>query len=348
MNTPNDTKPTLVGLTPTEMASELGLKPFQARQIFRWIHGKQVFDFERMTDLSKALRARLDDGWRAGLLTPCATQECPRSGTKKMLFGLRDGATVEAVLLRHEARVTLCLSTQVGCPLACAFCATGLSGFTRNLDADEIAEQALRLLAGEDLEERTPNLVYMGMGEPLLNYDAVMRSIRLLMAPEGLGVGARKITVSTVGIVPGIRRFAKEDWQVRLSVSLHAANNTLRSRLAPINREYPLAELGHALHEYVAKTGRQFTVEWVLLKEVNDSPKDARELAQWLRAFKAGVNLIPYNGVPEAGFEASPRARCEAFRAALAREGVKATLRQERGQDIDAACGQLRQRTVRS
>lgn len=335
-------KPSLIDLTPDEIAQELGLRPFQGKQLFRWIHQRRVFDFDRMTDLSKALRQTLKDGWTGAQLCPVEIAESSRSGTRKVLFRLADGETVEAVLLRHGRRMTLCLSTQVGCPVACTFCATGAGGYRRDLAPGEIVEQALHLLAGEDLGEKTPNIVYMGMGEPFLNYKAVVRSIRLMMEPDGLGIGARKITVSTVGHVPGIRRFARERWQVRLSVSLHAANDALRSKLVPMNQTYPLDRLSAALRDYQATAGRQLSLEWTLLNGVNDAVENAEELAVWMRALKASVNVIPYNAVPGLPYAPPPRERCDAFCSALRDRGITATLREERGQDIDAACGQLR------
>lgn len=331
--------------TSVEIAERLNLKPFQGKQIFRWIHQKKVFDFERMSDLSKELRARLSESCSARQLDLVRISSSPRAtGTKKALFRLHDGETVESVLIREKDRTTLCLSTQVGCAVKCSFCATGHSGYTRNLTEGEIVEQALHLLADESLEGRSPNIVYMGMGEPFRNYDAAVRSIRLLMSPDGLGIGARRITVSTVGEVKGIEKFANEDWQVRLSVSLHAANDELRSELVPLNRKYPLAQLKEAIRTYIDKTGRQVTFEWTLLDGVNDAPKDAQELAVLAGSLKAHVNLIPYNPVTGLGYAPPPRERCEQFRDYLLEKGVSATLRKEKGQDIDAACGQLRRR----
>ena len=337
-------RPSLAGLVPDELAAVLNLKPYQGRQVFRWIHQKRVFNFEDMTDLPKARRTELGGSWQPAQLTPLAVAESPKSGTKKLLLRLEDKQTVEAVLLRHRRRVTLCLSTQVGCPVGCTFCATGQSGFRRDLTAGEIVEQALQLLVNEDLGDRTPNIVYMGMGEPFLNYEALVGSLRLVMAPEGLGVGARKITVSTVGDVPGIRRFAEEDWQVRLSVSLHAVNDRLRSQLVPINRKHPLDRLRRALQHYGQVTGRRVTLEWTLLAGANDSAQDAAELATWMDGLDAGVNLIPYNPVAGVQFSAPSRQQCLAFREALVRRGISATLRQSLGGDVDAACGQLRSR----
>ncbi len=335
----------LTELTPAEISERLELEPYQGKQIYRWLHKKQVFDFERMTDLSKDLRRRLVSDCAPAQLQLLHVSESTRSsGTKKALLRLADGETVETVLIRDRDRITLCLSTQVGCAVKCAFCATGMSGYARNLNAGEIVEQALYVLAGEDLEGRSPNIVYMGMGEPFRNYDATVKSIRLLMSPDGLGIGARRITVSTVGEVKGIEQFAEEGWQVRLSISLHAANDELRSRLIPLNRKYPLDALIKAVNNYVNKTGRQVTFEWTLMNGVNDSPQDADELIKIASPLKSSVNLIPLNPVAGLPFAPPPMERCVAFRDQLAKAGVTTTLRKERGQDIDAACGQLRRR----
>lgn len=333
----------LSSMTPEEIAAALELKPFHGRQIFRWMHHKHVFDVHAMTDLSKALRARLAQEALCPQIEPIETR-ASHTGAVKTLFALDDGETVEAVHLAHSGRATFCLSTQVGCPLACAFCATGQSGYARDLNPGEIAEQALHLAAAADLGGRTPNLVYMGMGEPFLNYDAVMASLKLLMHPEGLGVGARKITVSTAGHVPGIQRFAQEAGQIRLSLSLHAADNALRNRLVPLNRTYRLELLRQALEHYVAVTGRQFSVEWVLLRGINDTPDQAQKLAQFLDGLKAAVNVIPYNPVPGNDFQPPAPSESQAFVETLAQLGLAATVRREHGQDVDAACGQLRRR----
>ncbi len=335
----------LPGLFPEEIAEALNLKPYQGRQIFQWLHRRQVFTFEEMTNLSKELRAQLTEKCEAALLEPVTTVESPKApGTAKTLFRLRDGETVESVCITDRERITLCLSSQVGCAVQCAFCATGLSGFSRNLEAGEIAEQALRQLAGLDLKERHPNIVYMGMGEPLRNYDAVVKSVRLLMSPDGLNVGARRITISTAGEADGIRKLANENWQVRLSVSLHAGNDDLRTRLVPLNKRYPISKLMDALRHYTAVSGRQITFEWTLLDGVNDRSQDAQELAALAQPLRAAVNLIPYNPVDGAAFSAPPPRKCEQFREQLERLGVNATLRRERGQDVAAACGQLRRR----
>lgn len=332
----------LAGSTPTEIAEQLGIQPFQGRQIFRWIHKKQIFDFEQMSDLAKPLRARLVEDCLTTPLDLVEMQVSERTGTKKALLRLPDGETVESVLIRDKERVTLCVSSQVGCPLKCDFCATGLAGFKRNLTSAEIVAQALYLLRDEGMGERTPNIVYMGMGEPFRNYENVVKSIRLLMNKEGLGIAARKITVSTAGEVEHIVRFAEEDWQVRLSVSLHSANNEMRSKLVPLNRRYPLERLHKAVADYQTKSGRQMTFEWTLLKDTNDSPRDMQELRDYCLDLQAAVNFIPWNPVAGLPYRPSPAERCRQCRDTMLGYGIHTTLRAEKGQDIDAACGQLR------
>lgn len=332
----------ITDLSKTDLAQQFDLKPFQGRQLFQWLHQKQVFDFSAMTNLSKALRERLAAEAQPAQLRLLEMQESPRTGTKKALFQLHDGETVESVLIRDGKRSTICVSSQVGCALQCRFCATGLAGFTRNLSPGEIVEQVLYLLRGEPAGGRTPNIVYMGMGEPMRNYDNVVASIRLLMDPDGAGIGARKITVSTVGEVKEIARFAAEDWQVRLSVSLHAANDTLRSELVPLNRKYPLERLYETLLDYTERTERQITFEWTLLDGVNDTEACARELLAFCAGLKTSVNLIPWNPVSGLPYAPSPPEACTRFQQWLEAGGLKATVRKEKGQDIDAACGQLR------
>jgi len=332
--------------TPDEIAEKLDLKKFQGKQIFQWIHGKKVFDFDAMTNLSKDMRNRLNEGFTASRLQLISTSDSDSNGTRKVLLGLPDGETVESVMLKNKERLTLCISSQVGCAVKCSFCATGLSGYARNLSPGEIAEQALYLLGEENVEERNPNIVYMGMGEPFRNYDSVVKSIRLLMDSDGLGIGARRITVSTAGEVDGISKFAKEDWQVRLSVSLHAATDDKRDVLVPLNRKYNLKRLGDAIADYRAISGRQITFEWTLMHDVNDSREDAEALIEYAKRYQAFVNLIPYNPVAGLDYRAPSSGRCKMFQEWLNNKGVKATLRYERGQDIDAACGQLRRHTI--
>lgn len=341
--------PCLTELLPEEIAETLGLKPFQGRQVFHWIHRKKVFDVDEMTSLSKGLRAEIKRKFRVNRLETYRVSQSEDTDTRKALLKLEDGETVEAVCIPAKDRVTLCVSSQVGCAVQCTFCATGDSGYARSLSPGEIVEQVLYFLSEETgviSEDRKPNIVYMGMGEPFQNYDAVVRSIRLLMHEEGLNIGARRITVSTAGEVRGIDKFTEEDWQVRLSVSLHAANDKLRSELVPLNRRYNLERLMDAIDRYTEKTGRQITFEWTLLKGVNDSFESADELTALVADMKAHVNLIPCNPVAGLGYEPPNTGVCRAFLNRLESQGVNATLRLERGQDIDAACGQLRRHTL--
>ncbi len=335
--------PVICGLFPEEISALLEVEPLRGRQIFAWIHRRRQASFDGMTDLPAALRETLKSRARIWNAECVEAVRSEKSGTVKVLLRLDRGDTVESVLIRDRERVTFCLSTQVGCPLRCAFCATGAAGYRRNLDTAEIVAQALWLLeAGQVNPEIHPNIVFMGMGEPFYNYDAVHKSIRLLMRKDGLNIGARRITVSTAGEVRGIRRFADEGWQVRLSVSLHAANNDLRSELVPLNRRFPLEELRAALEYYQERTGRQFTFEWTLLDGVNDQPQHAAELAEFAKGLKAFVNLIPWNPVPGLPFKPSSPKRAVFFAETLRRWNIPVTLRKEQGRDIDAACGQLR------
>lgn len=336
-------KPALCGMLPEEISTLLEVEPFRGRQIFSWIHRRRTSRFEAMTDLPKALREALRERFRVFSTEHVEVSRSRKTGTMKMLLRLGAGEAVESVLIRDANRVTLCLSTQVGCPLRCAFCATGVAGYRRNLDASEIVAQALWLLqTGGISPEIHPNIVFMGMGEPFYNYEAVRKAISLLRCRDGLSIGARRITVSTAGDVRGIRRFANEGWQVRLSVSLHAANDALRSDLVPLNRRFPLTELRQALAYYQEKTGRQFTLEWTLLDGVNDRAQDAAELAEFARGLQVFVNLIPWNPVPGLPFRPTPSRRAAFFAETLQKWGLSATLRKEQGRDIEAACGQLR------
>ena len=338
----------ITDLMPEEIAEALAIKRFQGSQIFKWVHAKRVFNFESMTDLSKTLRERLENEAALPQIHPVGERKSTEpGGTRKTLYALSDGEAVEAVLIPDGERVTICVSSQVGCAMGCSFCATGQSGFVRNLSCGEIVEQALYFLREENIVERTPNIVYMGMGEPLLNYDEVRKSIKMLMRKNGVNIGARKITVSTYGDVPGIERFAEEKWQVRLSISLHAANDALRTKLVPASKKYPLKVLMQAVRNYCLDTDRQVTFEWTLMKDVNDSVRDAQEFIKLMSGLRSKVfiNLIPYNQVEGLDYEPASLDACRHFQNTLNAEGLKATLRRERGGDIDAACGQLRARS---
>ena len=338
-----DSRDVLTGLMPEAIAEKLELPLMRGKQLFQLLQKKQVMELEKMTDLPEALRASIAEKIAVAALTVADRQYSEQAGTVKMLFELHDGETIESVLLRHGDHVTFCLSTQAGCALGCKFCATGQAGFRRNLSPAEIVEQALWLCREAALpRDVSPNVVFMGMGEPFQNYDALIKSIHLLMHPLGLHIGARKIAVSTVGDVKGILMFAEEPWQVRLSISLHAATDALRDHLIPLNKKYPLAKLHDALRAYQKMRGRQITIEYIMLHEVNDDPGQANDLAAFLKGLDAVVNIIPWNIVEELPFAPSSSKRVAAFVAALNAAGVKAMIRKERGSDINAACGQLR------
>jgi 23S rRNA (adenine2503-C2)-methyltransferase len=324
-------------VTRDELAAMLaGEPPFRARQVWEGLHVR-VQRPDEMTELPAPLRVALE----AAL--PPALTEVDRRGadggeTTKWLWSLADGARVESVLMHYPDRVTVCVSTQAGCAMACQFCATGQAGFQRHLSAGEIVEQvAVAMRAAQP--RRLTNVVFMGMGEPLANYDRVWRAVLRLQGEMGLS--ARHLTLSTVGLVPGIRRLAAETLPVNLAVSLHAANDELRDRLVPINRRYPLAELQAACRRYIDASGRRLSIEWALIDGVNDRPQDVAELAAFARPLGAHVNLIPLNPTPGYQVVGSPPARVRGFRDELGAAGVNATVRVTRGADIDAACGQL-------
>jgi len=323
------------------LRDEMGEPDYRAGQICDWIYKKREFTFEGMTNLSKELRGKLNALVRFTMPALEKAEMSPLDGTLKYLWQLEDEERIESVFLRHPQHTTACLSSQVGCPLACTFCVTGQGGFVRNLSAGEMLAQFLAIEAHQ--KGPIQNVVYMGMGEPLLNTEQVFRSVRMLRDPHMRGLGQRHITISTAGVVPGIDALAAESLGVGLSVSLHAANDSLRSRLMPLNRKYPLASLRKALLRYQRVLGDRITLEYMLLRDVNDSSAHAEELAAWIGDLKAYVNLIPYNA-GAGNFERPPRERAERFRDHLRAWGVNAELRRERGGDVRGACGQLRSR----
>ena len=337
-----------------EWLRSLGEPEFRARQIYEWIYRELVFDLAGMHNLPKSLRDRLASLAAVTPISLVTLAETDEDHTGKALFRLPDGSTVESVLMRYPAtassrgRNTVCLSSQVGCAIGCAFCATGQSGVVRNLTSGEIVGQALyfaRLLRDHQQGSVT-NLVFMGQGEPLANFESVWKAIETLNSPYGFGLGARHITISTVGLVPGIRRLAESGSQVGLAVSLHAPDDTLRSQLVPINKRYPLAELMEACRAYIERTSRRVTFEYVLIEDVNDSREQARALATLLRGMLCHVNLIPLNPVPDRPWRASLPERVEAFERELSRKGMTVTVRGERGAEAEGACGQLRSRPM--
>jgi len=319
-----------------------GSKKFHAKQIFKWLYGKRVSDFDKMSDLSLALRDLLKANFYLEDLR-LVEKQISSDGTCKYLFELQDGKLVESVMMIFDYGYSACLSTQVGCNMACSFCASGLLKCQRNLEAGEIVQQALYIQKDLDSEnERLANLVIMGTGEPFDNYDNLMKALSILNHAHGLAIGARHISVSTCGVVPNIKRFAHENVQYNLAISLHASNNDLRSRLMPINRRYPLEELFEALDEYASLNNRRLTLEYLLLNEVNDNESNADELKELLKGRNAYINLIPYNSVKEKSYTTSSIKRSMAFYDMLKKRGIAVTLRQKKGDDIDAACGQLR------
>lgn len=325
--------------------TQMGLERYRADQLLDWVYKKRVFTFEAMTNLSKEHRTLFREKFTIKLPKLLEKRVSKIDKTTKFLYELEDGNTIESVLLFHEGYATACISTQVGCPIKCTFCATGQSGFVRNLTVDEIVGQVLAV--ENDSGKNVRNIVYMGMGEPFLNYDNVVKSIRMLIHPKMKDVGVRRITVSTVGIPDKIVKFAEEELDVRLAISLHAASNEKRDAIVPINRKYSIEEILHAVKIYQERTGRRVTIEYILIKEFNDFDEDARRLAKLLKDLKVYVNLIPVNHAT-AGFEKPSRWKMTRFKEILLENGIEAELRQEKGADIEAACGQLRLRKLQA
>lgn len=344
MTPPMSPLPLLTDLSRTALAEwfrERGEGPFRAHQVRRWIFGKRVTSLEEMHDLPKPVRAALAEEFRLFASTVVRHQKSS-DGTEKLLLELADGEQVECVLMREEDRRTVCISTQVGCAMGCVFCASGLFGVKRNLTTGEILEQILRLDRLLPPAERITNVVVMGMGEPLANLKYLLPALDTLGETGGLGLGARRITVSTVGLPDRMRELAAHGAPYNLAVSLHAPNDELRTRIVPVNRNIGLAAILAAADEYFARTGRRVTYEYVLLAEVNDSPQHARELAALLRDRTAHVNVIPMNPVAAVPLHAPPQPRTATFVETLRQGGVNVTVRKRKGADIDAACGQLR------
>jgi len=333
---------------------------FRADQLWHWLYGSLADDFAAMGNLPGPLRERLVAETDLELLVPVVAQESATGQTRKVLFRLRDGNVIESVLMVYDERRTACISTQVGCGIGCLFCATGQDGLARNLSAGEIVAQVLhfaREIQQAEIERANvmglsaglqghpvTNIVLMGMGEPLANYEATWQAIETLADARGYNLGARRITLSTVGLVPGIRRLADEGLPINLAVSLHAPNDELRNRLVPVNKRYPLGELMAAVREYAQKTKRRVTFEYALIAGVNDAVQHAQELAALLRGLLCHVNLIPLNPTPGTELQPSPREQVDLFRDVLADGGIPTTVRVRRGISIEAGCGQLRRR----
>ena len=334
-------RPKLLGLDRSGLESllvEWGEPRFRAAQILQWLHARQIHEFAQMSNISKALRARLEQD--CDLAEPEIVREQQAAdGTRKWLLALPDGNAIETVFIPEEDRGTLCISSQVGCSLACSFCATGAQGLSRNLETHEIIAQirvARRALGLEAIS----NVVFMGMGEPLLNLKQVLPAIRLLLDDFAYGLSARRVTVSTAGVVPGLAQLGRES-PVNLAISLHATRDEIRDELVPINRHYPLAELLAACRAYPLPPRRRITFEYVMLEGINDQDQHARELVRLLAGMPALVNLIPFNPFPQARYRRSGNARIDAFRDIVLRAGLMTVTRRTRGDDIAAACGQL-------
>jgi len=335
--------PNLKDLDPPGLRERLaagGVAPYRAEQILAWLYARGVEDPHAMTDLARDLRERLADEWRTRALETVALQRS-MDGTRKAVLRAADGAVLESVLIPDEDRTTLCISTQVGCPLACSFCATGAMGFTRNLSTAEIVDQVCRMREALGPGERITNVVFMGMGEPLLNLPAVLRAIRILMHPRAFNLAGRRITVSTAGLVPKIRTLL-DAAPVNLAVSLHATTDALRDELVPLNRRFPLDVLLGELRALESLSPRRpVFFEYTLLAGVNDAPADAERLLRLLRGLPSKVNVIPVNPHPGSPYGAPGLETVDRFLGILSRGGMTVTLRRSRGADIDAACGQL-------
>ena len=339
----------LVGLLPSELedlAVELGALRYRGRQLATWIYRKSVFDLEAMTDLPKEFRKHLAE--RAVVEVPEPERLMPsQDGSRKLVFVLAGGSRISSVLMPDDERMTLCVSTQVGCGFACGFCLTGVMGLERNLTAGEIVGQILAANRLLEQGQRATHLVFMGMGEPLANYAALVKALRILTdAKLGLGYSPRRITVSTVGLVPGIDKLGREELKVNLAVSLHATTDEVRSRLMPVNRSFDLAALLAAVKRYPLAARQRVFFEYVMLEDVNDTLDDAHRLARLLRGIKAKVNLIPFNDWEGARFRRPPLARILAFQSVLLDAGITTTVRWSKGEDIGAACGQLQETSM--
>lgn len=323
-------------------------QPYRRKQIWSWL-ARGADSFDAMRDVPKPLRGALAAEFRMTSLRPIAVSQADNGLTTKTLYELDGGHSVEAVVMRYSDRSTLCISSQAGCPVGCPFCATGKFPFGRNLKAHEIVEQAVdaqRLLSAEG--RRLSHVVFMGMGEPMANYRAVVDSVRRLADTDLLGISPRRIVLSTSGLIPRIEQLAEEKIPVTLAISLHAARDELRDVLVPINRKYPVHDLVDAAQDYAERTGRRVSYEWVMLAGVNDTERDARELGALLKRRLAHVNLIPFNPVEDTPYSAPDRAAIRGFRDMVAAQGLNVTVRDTRGREAEAACGQLHERVMRA
>ena len=323
-----------------DLLKGMGEKPFRAGQLYRWMHEKLAASFDEMTNLSKDLRGKLAENCTFTALKPVCVRISQIDDTRKYLFELEDGNVIESVLMKYKHGNSVCISSQVGCRMGCRFCASTLDGLERNLTPSEMLDQVYRIQ--RDTGERVSNVVVMGSGEPLDNYDNLIRFIRLLTGEGGLNISQRNVTVSTCGIVPGIRKFAEEGLQVTLALSLHAPNDEVRKTLMPIANSFKLKDVLEACHYYFEKTGRRLTFEYSLVKGVNDNLDEAKALTELIKDQHGHVNLIPVNPIKERDYVQSDRKSIEQFKNYLERHGINATVRREMGRDIGGACGQLR------
>lgn len=327
-----------------EELKNMGEKPFRAEQVFKWLFSDRVETFDEMTNLSLDLRKKLEENYRIGKFDIVRKLESV-DGTKKYLFDVGDGNLIESVLMSYHHGYTICVSSQIGCKMGCKFCASTGIPFSRNLESGEIVEQILAI--EKDSEVRISNIVFMGIGEPLDNFDYVMKAIEILNNPKGLNIGARHISISTSGIVPKIYELADRKMQCTLSVSLHSSNNKKRSSMMPINDAYPIEELIKACKYYIKATNKRISFEYALAKDNNDNLDDAKELAKLLKGMLAHVNLIPINKIEDGAYTKSSNENIIKFRDYLNDAGIVATIRRELGSDIDAACGQLRRQNLK-
>ena len=327
-----------------EFIESIGEKKFRAKQIYEWLHIKQVESFDDMSNISKGLKARLDEISYITCLKKVDVQISKIDGTRKYLFGLADGNVIESVLMKYKHGNSVCISSQVGCRMGCRFCASTLDGLVRGLHPSEMIDQIYRI--GKDIGEKISNVVVMGTGEPMDNYDNLLKFIELLTDKKGLNISQRNLTVSTCGIVPRMRQLADENLSITLALSLHASNQAKRLELMPVANAYDIHEVIDACKYYFDKTGRRVTFEYSLVGGVNDSNEDARELSQLVKGMNCHINLIPVNPIKERDYVQSNASVIAAFKNKLEKNGINVTIRREMGRDIDGACGQLRKKYI--
>ena len=324
-----------------ELVSEMGQPAFRAKQLYEWIHEKNVCSFDEMTNLPAALRAQLNEAFAFNVPTELIKQ-VSKDGSRKYLLQFSDGTSVETVGMPNRNKLAVCISTQAGCAMGCAFCATGLAGLTRSLTAQEMVDQVLHV--ARDFGERVTSVVFMGQGEPFMNFDETVSALRMLNDPDGLNIGARHLTVSTCGVIPGIKRFAELPEQFTLAISLHSAIQSTRNQLMPGVKKYTLLRLHEAIQAYVEKTGRRPTYEYAMIEGLNDTNPEMQALVDFCAGTMCHVNLIQLNDITDSPFRPSPIEKVETLQRRLTMHGVETTIRNSRGGDIDAACGQLKQR----